>query len=98
MKVFTVSYVGLSDTEYKANGETKVFVFATMEEAKQKVSELRKEEIEHLTEEERNFEILEDGDDEVRISWSGHGEQVRIEVHPAVLEFTCINLSDNTKI
>lgn len=98
MKVFAVTYVGLSDTEYKANGETKVFVFATMEEATEKVAELKKEEIDHLTEEGRDFEILEDESDKFRVSWCSHGEQVRIEAHPTFLEFTCIDLTDYTKI
>ena len=84
MKVFVVTYVGLSDTEYDANGYSEVFVCTTLEEAKKKLVSLKQAEIGFLINEGRDYEILEDDDDYCHISWSSHGNQVILEVHPAI--------------
>ena len=84
-KMWCVTYVGLSDSEYKANGYSEVALYATKDAAKAKLKAWRDNEIAELKEQDRDYEILEDEDDECRISWCGHGEQVRIEVHEVEL-------------
>jgi hypothetical protein len=84
-KMYCVTYVGLSDSEYDANGYSEVALYDTMDAAKAKLKAWRDNEIAELKEQERDYEILEDEDDEVRISWCAHGEQVRIEVHEVVM-------------
>lgn len=84
-KMWCVTYVGLSDSEYKANGYSEVALYATKDAAKAKLKAWRDNEIAELKEQERDYEILEDEDDECRISWCGHGEQIRIEVHEVEL-------------
>lgn len=84
-KMWCVTYVGLSDSEYEANGYSEVALYATKDAAKAKLKAWRDNEIAELKEQERDYEILEDEDDECRISWCGHGEQVRIEVHEVEL-------------
>lgn len=84
-KMYCVTYVGLSDSEYKANGYSEVALYATMDAAKAKLKSWRDNEIEELKEQERDYEILEDEDDECRISWCGNAEQIRIEVHEVEL-------------
>ena len=84
-KMWCVTYVGLSDSEYDANGHSEVALYATKDAAKAKLKEWRDSEIENLKNEGREYEILTDEDDECRISWCGHGEQVRIEVHEVEL-------------
>lgn len=84
MKVFVVTYVGLSDTEYDANGYSEVSVCTTLEDAKKKLASWKAEEIGHLVDEKRDYEILEGEDDYCRISWCSHGNQVILEVHPAI--------------
>ena len=86
MEVFVVTYVGLSDTEYDANGYSNVFVCATLEEAKKKLASWREAEIGCLVDEERDYEILEDEDDYCRISWCAHGNQVILEIHPVTFD------------
>ena len=81
-KFFAVSYVGLSDSEYDANGYSEVAIYDSLDKAKAKLKSWRDNEIAELKEQEREYEILEDEDDECRISWCGHGEQIRIEIHP----------------
>ncbi len=85
-KMWCATYVGLSDSEYKANGYSDVALFTTKDAAKAKLKAWRDNEIAALKEQERDYEILEDEDDEFRISWSGHGEQVRIEIHEVELD------------
>ena len=80
-KLYCVTYVGLSDSEYKANGYSEVALFDSLDAAKEKLKSWRDNEIADLKEQERDYEILEDEDDECRISWCWHGEQVRIEIH-----------------
>lgn len=84
-KMWCVTYVGLSDSEYKANGYSEVALYATKDAAKAKLKAWRDNEIAELKEQERDYEVLEDEDDECRISWCGHTEQVRIEVHEVEL-------------
>ena len=84
-KMYCVTYVGLSDSEYDANGHSEVALCATLEEGKAKLKAWRDSEIENLKDEGREYEILTDEDDEVRISWCGHGEQIRIEIHEVEL-------------
>jgi hypothetical protein len=84
-KMYCVTYVGLSDSEYDANGYSEVALYDTMDAAKAKLKAWRDNEIEELKEQERDYDVLEDEDDECRISWCGHGEQVRIEVHEVVM-------------
>jgi len=84
-KMWCVTYVGLSDSEYDANGHSEVALYATKDAAKAKLKAWRDSEIENLKDEDREYEIHTDEDDEVRISWCGHGEQVRIEVHEVEL-------------
>lgn len=81
MKKFILTYVGLSDSDYEANGYSNVFLFSTYEKAKERMKLLIKNECEYLKEEGREYEILEDTEDEFRMSWSGHGEQVRLQIH-----------------
>ena len=81
-KWYAVTYVGLSDSEYDANGYSEVALYDSLDKAKAKLKSWRDNEIAELKEQERDYEILEDEDDECRISWCCHGEQVRIEVHP----------------
>ena len=84
-KMWCVTYVGLSDSEYEANGYSEVALYATMDAAKAKLKAWRDAEIGNLKDEGRDYEILEDEDDECRISWCGHTEQIRIEVHEVEL-------------
>ena len=84
-KMYCVTYVGLSDSEYDSNGYSEVALYATKDAAKAKLKAWRDNEIAELKEQERDYEILEDEDDECRISWCGHGEQIRIEVHEVEL-------------
>ena len=84
MKVFVVTYVGLSDTEYDANGYSEVSLHTTLEGARKKLALWKEAEIAFLAEEGREYEILEDKDDRCHISWNSHGDQIIIEVHPAV--------------
>ena len=85
-KVYVVTYVGLSDSEYEANGYSDCHVYNDRDAALAKLKELRDAEIETLKDEGRDYEVLKDEDDECRISWCGHGEQVRIEVHLADMD------------
>lgn len=84
-KFYVLTYVGLSDSDYHANGYCESRVFDTLEQAKAKLQKLREAEIENLKAEGRDYEILEDEDDECRLSWCGYGEQLRLEIHEAVL-------------
>jgi len=84
-KMWCVTYVGLSDSEYEANGYSEVALYATKDAAKAKLKAWRDAEIGNLKDEGRDYEILEDEDDECRISWCGHTEQIRIEVHEVEL-------------
>ena len=80
MKKFVLTYVGLSD-DYEANGYSEVFLFNTFDEAKEHMktlSELERFECDTMG---REYEILEDTEDEFRMSWSGHGEQIRLQIH-----------------
>lgn len=81
--VYVVTYVGLSDSEYDANGYSKCHVYGSKEAALAKLKALRNAEIENCKAEGRRYEVLKDEDDECRISWCGDEEQVRIEVHEA---------------
>lgn len=80
MKIYVVTYVGLSDSDYDANGYCDCYVFGSLDDAKTALKKLRDNEIMYLKEDNREYEILEDEDDVCRISWCGHGEQIRLEV------------------
>lgn len=80
-KVFIVSYVGLSDSEYAANGYSEVKPFADKKSARDYMQTLANNEIQCCKGEERDYEILENKDDSFRMSWCSHGEQIRIEIH-----------------
>lgn len=80
-RTYVVTYVGLSDSEYNANGYSECHLYCDKEAAFAKLKALRDAEIADLKEQGRDYEILEDEEDKCRISWCGHGEQVRIEVH-----------------
>ena len=80
-KVWVVTYVGLSDSEYEANGYCECHVCGTLEAAKAKMLQLRDAEIENCKAEGRDYQILEDETTELRMSWCSHGEQVRLEIH-----------------
>ena len=84
-KMFVVTYVGLSDSEYEANGFSECMIATSIEGAREKMKSWREREIEHLKSENRDYEILEDEDEECRISWCGHGEQLRLEIHECEL-------------
>ena len=79
-QIYTVSYVGLSDSEYDANGYCETFVYRLREKAKAKLKALRDNEIENCKAEGRDYEILKDAPWEFRMSWCGHGEQLRIKI------------------
>ena len=80
MKIYVVTYVGLSDSDYDANGYCDAYVFGALDDAKAAMRRLREKEIDYLKEDNRDYEILEDEDDKCRISWCGHGDQIRLEV------------------
>ena len=86
--VYVVTYVGLSDSEYDANGYSECRVYSDKEAAIEKLKALRDNEIAELEEQGRDYEILKDEPMECRISWCGHGEQVRIEVHKEEMIFS----------
>ncbi|MBQ8713106.1 MAG: hypothetical protein IJ551_09865 [Prevotella sp.] len=79
-QIYTVSYVGLSDSEYEANGYCETFVYRSQEKAEAKLKAMRDALIENCKAEGRDYEILKDEDLDFRMSWCGHGEQVRIEI------------------
>lgn len=79
--VWVVTYVGLSDSEYAANGYCECHVCGTLEAAKAKMQQLRDAEIENCKAEGRGYEILKDDPTEIRMAWCSHGEQVRLEIH-----------------
>ncbi len=79
-QIYTVSYVGLSDSEYEANGYCETFVFRSQEKAEAKLKALRDAEIENCKAEGFDYEILEDEPMEFRMSWCCHGEQIRIHI------------------
>ena len=79
--VWVVTYVGLSDSEYAANGYCECHVCGTLEAAKAKMRQLRDAEIESCKAEGRGYEILKDDPTEIRMAWCSHGEQVRLEIH-----------------
>lgn len=81
MTKFILTYVGLSDSDYEANGYSNAFLCDTYEEAKEHMKLLIENECYCLKEEGYEYEILEDTDDEFRMSWSGHGEQIRLQIH-----------------
>lgn len=85
-KVWIVTYVGLSDSDYEANGYSECHVCGTLEAAKSKMRQLRDAEIENCKAEGRDYEILEDETTEMRMSWCCHGEQARLEIHEAEVE------------
>jgi hypothetical protein len=80
-KLYAVTYVGLSDSEYDADGYSEVAICDSLDKAKAKLKSWRDNEIADLEEQEREYEILQDEDNKCRISWCSHGEQVRIEIH-----------------
>lgn len=82
MELYVVTYVGLSDSDYEANGYSEVSVCKTLEEAKKKLASWREAEIYCLVDEGFDYEILEDKDDYCRLSWCSHGEQIIIKIHP----------------
>lgn len=79
-KVYVVTYVGLSDSEYDANGYCESAVCTDLAAAKAKMKAWREAEIENCKAEGRDYEILEDEAMEFRMSWCGHGEQLRLKI------------------
>ena len=79
--LYAVSYVGLSDNDYDANGYSNVALYPDMDAAKAKLKQWRDNEIAELKQNGMHYELLEDTPENCRISWCGHGEQVRIEIH-----------------
>ena len=82
--MYAVTYVGLSENEWDANGYSEVAVFDTIEKAKAKLQTWKDSEIENLKAEGRTYEITNDDDDDYRIEWCGGDEQVRLAVMPVV--------------
>lgn len=78
---YILTYVGLSDSDYRANGYSEPFLFDTLEEAKSYMETLADNEKANCEDEEREYEILEDSEREFRMSWSSQGEQVRMQIH-----------------
>ena len=95
MKIYVVTYVGLSDSDYDANGYCDAYVFGALDDAKAAMRRLREKEIDYLKEDNRDYEILEDEDDMCRLSWCGHGEQLRIEVHEAEIDIESLGFINN---
>ncbi len=93
--LYVVNYVGLSENEYDANGYTNNKVCSTLDAAKAKMKEWRNQEIEHLKNEGNDYEILEDEDDECRISWCGGSEQLRLSVNKVEIEPNTTISDDN---
>lgn len=81
MKKFILTYVGLSDSDYEANGYSEAFIFDTIEDARQHLKMLAESERFNCDDEGSEYEILKDTEDEYRMSWSGHGEQIRLQIH-----------------
>lgn len=79
--LYAVSYVGLSDNDYDANGYSEVAIYPDMDAAKAKLKQWRENEIAELKQNDMDYELLEDTPEKCRISWYGNGEQVRIEIH-----------------
>lgn len=78
---YILTYVGLSDSDYRANGYSEAFLFDTLDEAKSYMKTLADNEKANCDDEEREYEILEDSEREFRMSWSCHSEQVRMQIH-----------------
>lgn len=78
--VYVLTYVGLSESEYQANGYCDTYVFYSQAKAEAKLKELRDAEIENLKAEERDYEILEDDGMVCRIGWCGNTEQLRLQI------------------
>ena len=85
MKIYIVSYIVLSDSEYAANGCCEVKAFSAYDEAQAYMKKLAGEEKEYCKSEGREYEMLEDEEREFRISWNSQGEQVRIQIHETEL-------------
>ena len=81
MSKYILTYVGLSDSDYRANGYSEAFLFDTLDDAKDYMRVLAANECMNCKDEEREYEILEDSEREFRMSWSCHGEQVRMQIH-----------------
>jgi len=95
MKIYVVTYVELSDSEYVSNGFCECAAFTTIDKAKAELKRFRDNEIEFMKDEGREYEILEDEDDMCRLSWCGHGEQLRIEVHEAWIDIESLGSINN---
>ena len=80
-KVWVVTYVGLSDSEWAANGYCECHVCGTLEAAKAKMRQLRDAEIENCKAEGCGYKILKDETTEMHMSRCCHGEQIRLEIH-----------------
>lgn len=80
LAMWIVSYVGLSDSEYNANGYCETAVFDNYHKAKRKFEEWKKAEMDNCRDEGREFEILQDEGEDFRMAWSGYGEQIRLHI------------------
>lgn len=78
--MYVVSYVGLSE-EYQANGYSECKVFDNLDQAVKQIAIWKDAEIDNLKAEGFDYEILEDKERECRISWCGHAEQIRLQIH-----------------
>ena len=84
-ELYVVTYVGLSDSDYNANGRCEVNVFLSIEDAQCFLKKCKEDEIKYLKEEQREYEILEDLPDKCHLSWAFYGEQVIIEIHSKMI-------------
>ena len=81
MKHYVLTYVGLSDSDYEANGYSEVYLFDTLEDAQSKLREIAVNELDYHESEGSKCEVLEAFDNEFRMSWDGDGEQIRLQIH-----------------
>lgn len=79
LKLFIVTYVGMSDNEYDANGYCEVKPFFSKKKAEEYMQELVSNELE--SQKEFKPEIVENEPNHIRIEWSGGYEQLRVELH-----------------
>ena len=84
--VYVLTSVGLSDSNYDANGRCDTYVFYSQVMAEAKLKALRDAEIEDSNATERECEILEDEPMEFRISWCGGGEQLRLQIQETYID------------
>ena len=85
-KIYAVTCVSLSDEDYEENGFSSVKVCDTLDEAKEAFNEFKDNEIDELVRRNEPWEVLTNEETEFRMSWRGHGHQVRIQIHTLTKE------------